>query len=289
MITKPMLAPNELVPLDQIPRPVLGTPKKDGIRCLKLNGKALTRKFLPVPNDYIRSRIEAECPDNIDGEIMIAGRTFHELSGDVRRKEGRPDFTFYVFDYVGRKDLPLNQPYSERMNELHTLLLPDFCVKLEPIYLRTLDDLIEFEAECLAGGDEGAMVRTPMSRYKCGRATIKEALIFKIKQFVDDEATILYAEEEQENQNEALKDAFGRTKRSSHQENKVGKSTLGTLQCEWRGVQFGIGTGWDDEAGAELWAKRDRLPGQKVTFKYQKHGTKDRPRCPVYKGIRWDL
>ena len=57
-ITKPMLASKCENP-HLLPFPVLATPKLDGIRCLKIGGKALTRSFKPISNRFAREWIEA--------------------------------------------------------------------------------------------------------------------------------------------------------------------------------------------------------------------------------------
>ncbi len=84
MVTKPMLA-GECEDINTLVFPLLATPKLDGIRCLMINGKAVSRTFKPIPNDHIRRTIENMGIDGLDGEIMIEGRAFNDLSGDVRR------------------------------------------------------------------------------------------------------------------------------------------------------------------------------------------------------------
>ena len=75
MITKPMLA-GKCTDKGKIRFPVLATPKLDGVRCLMINGKALSRRFKLIPNPYIRKEIEKYFPDGCDGELMISGKTF---------------------------------------------------------------------------------------------------------------------------------------------------------------------------------------------------------------------
>ena len=94
-ITKPMLA-DKCERLNALSFPLLATPKLDGIRCLKLNGRALTRSFKPVSNRFIREWIEANLPDGLDGELIVKGTTFNETAGHVGRESGEPDFTFAV-------------------------------------------------------------------------------------------------------------------------------------------------------------------------------------------------
>ncbi len=119
-ITKPMLASKCQHP-DALSFPVLATPKLDGIRCLKINGRALTRSFKPVSNRFTRGWIEANLSDGLDGELIVRGTTFSETAGHIGRESGEPDFTFAVFDYVTDG---VDVPYVCRMQELKRL--PEF-------------------------------------------------------------------------------------------------------------------------------------------------------------------
>ncbi|MCX6877329.1 MAG: hypothetical protein NTW21_26500 [Verrucomicrobia bacterium] len=96
-ISKPMLASKCERP-DLLPFPVLATPKLDGIRYLKLGGKALTRSFKPISNRFAREWIEANLPDGLDGELMLRGGTFNETTSAIGARDGQPDFVFHVFD-----------------------------------------------------------------------------------------------------------------------------------------------------------------------------------------------
>ena len=286
MITKPMLA-GKCSDVAKLRYPVLATPKLDGIRCLVINGRAVSRKFKPIPNDHIRNTIEKSYGYyQLDGEIMVENQDFNALSGDVRRKEGRPNFYYAVFDYV---TTPL--PYDIRMQQLERLLLPAFCRKILPSRCANVAELQAYEAEQLAKGYEGVMVRSPNSPYKCGRSTENEGYLLKIKRFEDSEAVVVGIEEEMENQNVATKDAFGRTERSAHKENKAPKGTLGALECQLpSGVIFKIGTGFDAATRLKLWQHRDKLCGKLVKFKHQLSGADERPRFPTFVGFRdeWD-
>ena len=158
-ITKPMLASKCERP-ESLRFPVLATPKLDGIRCLKINGHALTRSFKPVSNRFIREWIEAHLPDGLDGELVVRGATFSETAGHVGRRDGQPDFTFAVFDYVAES---ISRPYAERMDDLDALPEFDRVEKVLPETVRTLDHLMAYEDRCLRWGYEGVMVRTPGS------------------------------------------------------------------------------------------------------------------------------
>ena len=222
-ITKPMLTSKCERP-DQLPFPVLATPKLDGIRCLKVGGKALTRSFKPISNCHAREWIEANLPDGVDGELMLRDGTFSETTSAIGRRDGQPDFVFHVFDYVTDS---INSPYVERINQL--AVLPDSVriVKVLPVWIRNAAELSAYEEECIAAGYEGVMVRTPDSPYKCGRSTEREAWLLKIKRFEDAEAVVLEPYEGMTNQNAAELDAFGRTKRSLAQAGMIGRGEVG--------------------------------------------------------------
>jgi DNA ligase-1 len=291
MITKPMLAGKAPADLSQLKFPLLATPKLDGIRCLVINGKAVSRTFKPIPNDHIRTTIESSPLREFitDGEILVRSRTFNELSGDVRRSDGKPDFYFAVFDLVLAS---LSVRYEDRMAALTTLVLPDFCKKILPVEVKDLAELQAFEAKCIAEGYEGAMVRTPGSPYKCGRSSTNEGYLLKIKRFEDSEALIIAVEEMMHNDNVAQKDAFGRTERSTHKENMRPAGVMGKLVCELPGkVTFEIGTGFTAEERERYWKKRGNLIGKQVKFKHQPSGADEKPRFPVFLGFRddWDV
>ena len=291
-ITKPMLAAKCGDPA-ALPFPMLATPKLDGIRCLKVGGKALTRSFKPVSNRFVREWIEANLPDGVDGELVLRGGTFSETTSAIGARDGRPDFVFHVFDHVAAG---LDRRYVERMGDLAAA---DFdqsrVVKVLPVRVDGPGALARYEEQCLAAGYEGVMVRTPDSPYKCGRSTEREAWLLKIKRFEDAEAVVLETYEGMSNMNEAGVDAFGRTKRSMAQAGMVGRGELGgfVVRHALSGVEFRLGynhvLGGVDRVS--LWSRRDSLVGKLVKFKHQPSGAKDAPRFPKFVGFReaWDM
>jgi DNA ligase-1 len=236
-ITKPMLAGKCEQP-DQLKFPVLATPKLDGIRCLKIGGRALTRSFKPISNQFIREWIEANLPDGVDGELMLRGGTFSQTASAVGGRDGQPDFVFHVFDLVAEGTA---QRYDHRMANLEFLKITSpHVAKVLPVKIHNARELADYEERCLAEGYEGVMVRDPAGPYKCGRSTEREGYLLKIKRFEDAEAVILSTYEGMTNQNEAGVDAFGRTKRSLSQAGMVGRGELGgfVVRSLESGVEF---------------------------------------------------
>ncbi|ORZ29942.1 hypothetical protein BCR44DRAFT_1465456 [Catenaria anguillulae PL171] len=101
-------------------------------------------------------------------------------------------------------------------------------VKLCPKLVNSAGELAKFEKECLEKGFEGVIVRSPDSPYKCGRSTLKQQWMLKVKQFVDDEAEVVGFEELLHNNNESSVDERGYLKRSSTKYVKYKYFPIGT-------------------------------------------------------------
>lgn len=133
------------------------------------------------------------------------------------------------------------------------------------------------------------MLRDPQGPHKFGRSTVRENWLLKVKRFEDSEAVVIGYEEEYQNTNEKVTNAFGRVKRGSSQAGRVGKGTLGKLILRdlQTGVEFAAGSGLSAAQRASLWASRHSgLNGQIWVYKHQPYGVKDKPRLPVLKGPR---
>jgi DNA ligase-1 len=288
-IKKPMLA-ETCDDVTTLRFPVLATPKLDGIRCLVVGGKALSRKFKEIPNRYIQ-RLVSQLPEGLDGELMLRHRmdegipTFQKVTSAVMSEDGEPNFLYYVFDYAPDS---LKTSYQQRMDNLAQLKFPEFVQLVLPTLIPNLTELREYESRVLSQGYEGVMVRLPDGPYKCGRSTVREGYLLKIKRFKDSEAEIIGFEERMHNNNEAKLDELGHTKRSSHKENLVPAGMLGAfiVRDVKTGLEFSIGTGYDDEFRKKVWENPYRYVRKLVKYKYQEVGQKDLPRFPVFLGFR---
>ncbi len=288
MITQPILAAKKPV-FENIKFPVLATPKIDGIRCLKVNGQALSRSFKPIPNHHIRNYIEANCPDGFDGEILC-GDGFSDVQSMVMSREGTPEFTYLVFDYVTDS---LTETYHNRLCKLSQFY--DYMAEnsnvniLRPSLINNLEELYAIMQKHLAEGHEGTMIRSPESPYKCGRASLKEGYLTAIKYFEDGEAEVIGFEELMHNDNEKELDAFGHSDRASKKENMRAANTLGALivnDPKFGEFKIGTGKGLTAELRQEIWDNRGTYLGKLAHYRYQPHGVKDKPRIPVWHGFR---
>ena len=291
-IAKPLLAAT-LENLDDVKFPCFVTPKIDGIRSLKQQ-QMLSRTFKPIRNSVMNKLLSELLPEGADGEICIDDSTFQATTSAVMtgHKVYDEKFSYYWFDYV--VDDPLKS-YTDRVNDMkkyvddHPHILEHEQVKIIPLFpieINNIDELSRYEREVLAKGFEGVMIRRPDGKYKFGRSTLKEGILLKMKQFKDAEATIISMSPRLKNTNAKSKDNFGYSKRSTHKSGKVEEETMGSIEVDYDGVVFSIGTGFDDEQRKHFWENKDSYIGKLAKFKYFEMGSKDAPRFPVFLGIR---
>jgi DNA ligase-1 len=89
-----------------------------------------------------------------------------------------------------------------------------------------MSDIDDFEAEMLAMGAEGVMLRDENARYKCGRSGTKNPELQKVKRFVDNEFEIIGWEPKYTNTNEVKTNELGRTERSTAKDGMIALDTM---------------------------------------------------------------
>jgi DNA ligase-1 len=287
---KPMLASK--VKPEKLSYPLIVQVKLDGIRASVVDGQLVSRTLKLIPNREIQEALGRPEFNGLDGELIVGApeapgcmqaTTSFVMSGS---KTGA-DWTYYVFDkwdveggYAARIDAAMDtvSEYADEvsMTVLHALEVP------------SESELNAFEVEVVEDGHEGVIVRKPDARYKFGRASVTAGELGKIKRFDDSEAVIIGVYEEMHNGNEKVTNALGRSERSSHQENKTGKGTLGGFEVRdlVTGIEFRVGTGFDAAQRAEFWENQADLIGCTLKYKSFSVGVKEKPRHPVFLGFR---
>lgn len=293
---KPMLSAT-LDCIESLNYPVLVSPKLDGIRCLIVDGIAVSRNFKRIPNDAISTALNHAGLTGLDGELIVgdpkAPDCYRKTNSGVMSHDGDPDWTFWVFDDFG----DIMSPFFLRLASAKARIaglsseLKKRVRLVTHVTKRSAEELHEYEAQHILAGYEGVMVRHPEGLYKYGRSTPREGALFKLKRFTDGEARVVGFEEQMQNNNEKTRDELGRAKRSSHKENKRAKGTLGALKVvdKWTGVHFDIGTGFTDKERFDIWADRPNWLNKLVKYKSLAVGVKEKPRHPVYLGERLDI
>lgn len=290
---KPMLAHSKSPDPESLSYPVLVQPKLDGIRAVVKDGRLLSRSLKPIPNAAIRAVLECGAYEGLDGELIVGDPTADDCyrrtcSFVMAEDKTLEPWTFYIFD---KHDSDASM--EDRIAAIGVYgVFPEHrnIQQVTTTSAGSPDELAELESAYLAEGYEGGIIRILGSAYKFGRSGKKGPLL-KLKRYIDYEAEVVGVVEEQHNGNEAKTNELGRTERSSHAENKIGKGTLGALTVRavngpHEGVEFKVGTGFSAAARGALWEERDDLVGRVAKIKSFPVGTKDRPRHPVWLGWR---
>lgn len=288
---KPMLA----VACDDITKlnyPVMASLKIDGIRASIHNGVVMSRSMKPIPSKAVQEKFGKAEYEGFDGEIIYGpylDKNVFTQSTRVCMSHSLPEgfsmseIKFFVFDTIGEgsaiernKKILTGWPETTGVHKLMHHIIED------------AEALDKFESDALARGAEGIMVKSITGTYKQGRSTLKEGYLLKVKRFTDSECVVIGFEEKMHNANEATVGELGQTKRSSHLENMVPMNTLGSLHVRdlVTGVDFNIGTGFNDELRKEIWDNRDIWLNKIVKYKHFEIGSVDKPRFPIFLGER---
>ena len=274
--------------------------KLDGVRCVFFGGVAYSRSLKPLPNKVLQDLAKkyANQLEGCDGEV-IAGDLYAK---DVLQRSvsfcmndyKEDDFKIYLFDrYV--KDTV----WIQRYKSLFVVDVPNVEV-LPHYFVRILDGnmqrdepqaawvfLDDFEAQVLAKGGEGVMVRDAFAEYKCGRSGTKNPELQKVKRFQDAEFRVVGYTQFEHNANEAKTNELGRTSRSTSKEGKVLVELLGSLVCQLEGSRtFNVGTGFSEEQRKVLWDSKQSLVGKMAKVKFFHYSCDGIPLLPVFLGFR---
>jgi DNA ligase 1 len=287
---KPLLA-FTVNDLSQLTYPLYASIKLDGIRTIILNGTVFSRSMKPIRSKAVQQLFGKPEFNGLDSEVLYgewnASDVFNQTTQAVMSFDLKPGFEhsklkLAVFDYVDPE-----LPYNTRLKMAKDISVDQSqMVLLSQFLIHSETELLEFEENVLVMGYEGVMVRSLNGRYKQGRSTAREGILGKIKRFTDAEATVIGFEERMHNTNEAVKNELGHSQRSQAKAGMVGTGTLGALKCACDGIEFSMGSGFDDSQRAEVWGNKNQYLGRIAKFKYQKIGMKDSYRMPIFLGWR---
>jgi DNA ligase-1 len=275
--------------------PLLASPKIDGIRFMKHPDLGvMSRSWKPLPNKMLQEYLSAPCFNYVDGEVVTgddpaAQGLFNKTQSAIMTASDTRPFTIWIFDMwsepLTRFDIR-TQVASELVETVRSRgsLWVNY---VKHSLLNNPEEVLAYEQEALSAGYEGIMLRRPDGPYKFGRSTLKQQGLIKVKRFTDSEAEVVGFEALERNTNVQVRDAFGLAKRSSHRSGKVPDNLLGRLLVRHsRYGDFAIGSGFDVDTRIQIWQNQEKYLGKQVTFKYQSHGTLDKPRTPIFKGFR---
>jgi DNA ligase-1 len=290
--------------------PVWGFRKIDGVRGCHVTGKFTGRSLEDMKNTDLAAKFSSAEYEGFDGELTIDGylrncdlpaelkpegnETLCSLTtGITNRAKLRKGETalptnviWNLFDWL--HPLLLDQPYEVRYEKLSQHLE---AYRQADVFLlgytiiNSPEEAAAFCIECVELGYEGAVFRDPAARHKHGRATAKSNDFWRFKPASVKDCVITGFEEAMENQNEATTNALGRTERSSHKENKVGKGMIGAFLArdvvdgEPVGPVLRLGPGSSTHQQRIDWFNNpDEIVGWPAEYMSLDTGVKDAPR-----------
>lgn len=281
--------------LSKLKLPVWGMRKIDGVRMMHITGKATGRSLKTHGNLHVTHLYSDPRCEGFDGEVAYGGdirsdSLCRDTTSVMSRIQGEPEVEWLLFDWL-HPDV-VDRPYSERYEALKRYLEENeewtgpLYISLIPYrVLNTLEEVEAYYEESIELGFEGVILRDPTAAHKSGRATVKEGAYLRMKPQSDKEAVVLRLVEAMENQNEAKVNELGRTERSSHKENKVGKGMVGMLVCKdvISGMEIDVGAGkMTHEERTHYWNNPDEIVGQYIKYKSMDSGIKTKPRFARY-------
>ena len=296
---KPMLAPNEKIDITTLKYPLLASYKLDGIRCIFKDGQLYSRALKQFPNIKLRERfayLAKLCQANniiLDGELLAKSLTFNELSGITRQldKELPKDLFFYCFDSIKCEDY--DAPFNDRVVNTQK-----FITQIEQQYVSLLSQNLitehikiqELYEKALEFGCDGLILRAPNGRYKFGRGTIKEGLIYKMKPFMTFDAKIIgiiQATEVREGAEKKINE-LGRSVTSKKIADRVLIEKAAAFIVMYEGKELKVTIAMTDEEKEDVWKNQSKYLGRIIEYKGMLVGAKDLPRHPVYIRMRDD-
>lgn len=308
---KPMLAPNDKVNLDDIQYPSLASFKLDGIRSEFISGEMLSRSLKPIQNKQLRIKLArlAEFSqmygDILDGEIYSPKLTFQLITKFVMtqdfedkksiKKYGEvltipKHLKYYLFDVITNNNL--DELFKNRVIKVKRVAkqFPDLIEIVEQFEVNFKEEVEVLFEKALNQGYEGLILKDPSGRYKCGRGTIKEGLIYKVKPFETFDAKILDVVQATEVDSNAEKkiNELGRSVTSKKKGDRILINKASAFEVKYKDLNLKVVIAMTDEEKEKVWINRESYIGRIIEYKGMLVGSKDVPRHPVMIRFRED-
>lgn len=319
---KPILAPNDEANLDEINYPIMASYKLDGIRCIFKEGQILSRSLKPIVNKQLKEKFEAlrkysedhQCI--LDGEIYSPILPFQGISScvmtqdfedkkaikkwaeiqeefglDVSREQALDSLKFYCFDYVDEGML-LDIYFDARYELVNTKLTDydDILVSVHHDLFQCKEEIEAYFESALNNGFEGLILRDPKGKYKFGRGTLKEGIIYKVKPYrtFDAEITGVVQSTVVDPNAEKTINELGRSVTSKKKDDRILIEKASAFYVDYQGKELKVVLAMTDKEKEAVWANKDEFIGRTIEYKGMLIGAKDVPRHPVMVRFRED-
>lgn len=327
---KPMKAPNDCVSLkigkgkldvSNLTYPILASEKLDGIRCIFKKGQMLTCSLKTIQSNAIREKFEQirkyseERGIVIDGEIYCPEITFKQITSMVMtqdyttktsierwekvckksdnyltREEALDKLRFYCFDCI--VDDNVSEQFIDRAKETAVIQMDNqFLIeRVLNIPCKNKEEVHGLFMEYVNKGGEGLILRSSEGRYKFGRGTLKEGLIYKVKPYETFDAKIIEVIQATEVDPKAEKkiNELGRSVTSKKKEDRIPIEKAAAFLVKYNGHFVKAVLAMNDEEKVEVWANREQYIGKYIEYKGLLVGSDEVPRHPNFVRFRED-
>lgn len=291
--------------------PLYGSYKYDGFRTSFYEGLMRTGSLKPFRNIHVNKKFkpivdfiktEPVLKPLFDGELLSVAIPFNNFSGIFRSDEQElpEDVKFYLFDIVLGDNF--EQIFEERIININKFadLFPDLIIPVEQKLLSTPEEVITYYEEALAQTFEyenktyyicdGLILRSPLGRYKKGRGTLKEGLIYKLKPYQDfDNIVVGIVEGTNVNPNAAKTiTELGYSRTSKKKENRIPGGWACDFIVDHYGQELKVSISETIEKKIDIWNNKEKYIGQTVEYRGLMINSKDLPRHPTSHRMRPD-
>lgn len=260
----------QLMDYNRVQYPCYVSPKLDGLRGKFSEGKMLSRngheyKGLETLITNLQLIFGPYC--ELDGELMVEGKHFNEISGDIRSFKETDKVEYHIFDMPNLKHISLNhrlqalhEPFDRACNMLSPSALGIYLVPHH--YAMQESDISDYYSHFISAGYEGVIVKGQDSLYHDGRTYDW----MKIKECNNVDLTVV-----------SIKEGAGKF-----------KGTVGAINCLFGTVHVSVGSGLSDEQRARWWQEPELIVGKTVEVAYHEVTPDGSLRHPRLKQVRGD-
>ena len=216
----------KLFDVNRLKFPCFGSPKIDGVRAKFKGGKFYSRNGHEyVGLGHLIDEIKG-IDEELDGELIVHGRTFQESSGLIRNYDLTPNAEFHIFDVP-----TLKVPFIERLTIISDIdYVTSSCIK--PVIhnpLQNKDQVMDYYDGCREIGYEGTVIKPYDYVYKGTRSY--NWMKMKPTETVDLKVIDIYE---------------GKGKYTKQ---------MGGVEVLYKGKRNRVGGGWSDKQRNDFWCE----------------------------------
>lgn len=235
-------------------------PKLDGMRCLKLGDKLMSRKGKEITTLPHIAAIEDNSKSWLDGELYAHGLTFQENMSLI--KKNRPEsinVKYHVYDVVLE-----GTSFIDRFNLLNGSVKDCEHIELVPTFkIESLAMLKHYHEKFISEGYEGSILRWGNDGYKING---RSSNLLKYKDFIDETYTVVDIEPSDKNPEQGVV----------------------ICKCEKTGETFGTGMKFSHKERENILNNKSNYIGKTAEIRFFEYTDGGLPRFPVCVGFRLD-